>query len=170
MPIPQNIYIYLYEMIVKYADKLKPQNKGEYVQNCYLIIAYLLKKIETHKKTLEQLFKQETIEDYIVLRRYFLPMIDLFDDIHPNSKEYNSFCHEYLINDALPLKLDNLYIIEDILKPTIKIVKVPTKTFENYLKSNKSILAKTSFGILAENLIILFFQKSSRCSCPSLKP
>jgi DNA polymerase elongation subunit (family B) len=141
MPIPQNIFMYLYEMITKYADKLKPQNKAEYVQNCYLIMAYLLKKLETHKKTLDQLFKQETLEDYIVLRRIFLPMVDLFDDIHPNSKEYNSFCNEYLINDSLPPKLEQLYIIEDILKPTIRIIKIPIKTFGNYLKSNNLILS-----------------------------
>lgn len=141
MPIPQNIYIYLYEMITKYADRLKPQNKGEYVQNCYIIMAYLLKKIDEHKKPLDQLFKQETIEDYIVLRRYFLPMIDLFDDIHPNSKEYNSFAHEYLVNDSFPQEVEFLYIIEDVLKPSIKIIKIPIKTFESYLKSNNLILS-----------------------------
>jgi len=139
--IPHNIYTNAYELIVKYADRLKPQNKGEYIQNCYLVFAYLLKKIDSHKKTLTQLFKQETIEDYLVLKRYFLPMIDLFDDIHPSSKEYNSFCNEYLINDSLPPKLDDLYVIEDILKPTIKIVKVPVKNFTDYIKSKNLILS-----------------------------
>jgi len=104
-------------------------------------MAYLLKKIDEHKKPLDQLFKQETIEDYIVLRRYFLPMIDLFDDIHPNSKEYNSFAHEYLVNDSFPQEVEFLYIIEDVLKPSIKIIKIPIKTFENYLKSNNLILS-----------------------------
>jgi len=141
MPIPQSIYLSLYEMTVKYVDKLKPQNKGEYVQNYYLIIAYLLKKIEDHKKSLSQLFNQQEIEDYMIIRRYFLPMIDLFDDVHPNSKEYNSFCNEYLINDSLPTDPDFLYIIEDILKPTIKIIKIPVKSFENYLKTNNLILS-----------------------------
>lgn len=141
MPIPQNIYIYLYEMITKYADKLKPQNKSEYIQNCYIIMAYLLKKIDDHRKPLDQLFKQEVIEDYIILRQYFLPMIDLFDDIHPNSKEYNSFSHEYLINNSFPQEVEFLYIIEDITKPSIKIIKIPIKTFENYLKTNNLILS-----------------------------
>ena len=68
-------------------------------------------------------------------------MIDMFDDIHPNSKEYNSFCHEYLINDSLPKDFEYLYIIENILKPSIKVVKIPIKSFENYLKQNNLILA-----------------------------
>jgi len=141
MPIPQNIYSQLYEMIVKYVDKLKPQNKGDYVQNYYIIMAYLIKKISDHKKSLDQLFNQNAIDDYIILKRYFLPMIDMFDDIHPNSKEYNSFCHEYLINDSLPKDFEYLYIIENILKPSIKVVKIPIKSFENYLKQNNLILA-----------------------------
>jgi len=141
MPIPQSVYLSLYEMSVKYVDKLKPQNKGEYVQNYYLIMAYLLKKIEEHKKSLSQLFNQQEIEDYMIIRRYFLPMIDLFDDVHPSSKEYNSFCNEYLINDSLPTDPDFLYIIEDILKPNIKIIKIPVKSFESYLKTNNLILS-----------------------------
>jgi len=141
MPIPQNIYLTLYEMIVKYTEKLKPQNKGDYVQNCYIIMAHLISKLGNHKKSLDTIFKQETIEDYVVLRRYFLPMIDMFDDIHPNSREYNSFCHEYLVNDSLPKDIEYLYIIENVLKPSVKIVKVPTKTFQNYLFSNNLILS-----------------------------
>ena len=141
MPIPQNVYSLMYEMTVKYVDKLKPQNKGEYVQNYYLIMAFLLKKIEDHKTSLAQLFNQQSLEDYMTLKRYFLPLIDLFDDIHPDSKEYNSFCNEYLVNDSLPAGVEFLYIIEDILKPTIKIIKISTKSFENYLKSNNLILS-----------------------------
>lgn len=141
MPIPQNVYLQLHEMIVKYADRLKPQNKGEYIQNCYIIMAYLIKKIDDHKKSFSQLFNQNTIEDYMILKRYFLPMIDLFDDIHPSSKEYNSFCHEYLINNSMPQGTEHLYIIEDILKPIIKVIKVPVKDFENYLKTNNLILS-----------------------------
>ena len=141
MPMPQTVYTSLFEMITKYADKLKPQNKAEYIQNCYIIMAHLIKKLGDHKKSLNQLFNQQEIEDYIVLRRYFLPMIDLFDDIHPESKEYNSFCNEYLVNDSLPTNTEFLYIIEDVLKPSIKIIKIPIKTFENYLKTNNLILS-----------------------------
>jgi len=141
LPIPQNIYLNLYEMIKKYTDKLKPQNKSNYVQQCYIIVAYLTKKINDYKTSIEKLFNQTTIEDYMVLKRYFLPLIDMFDDIHPNSKEYNSFAHEYLINDSLNQPLDYLYVIENILKPTIKIIKLPIKSFGEYLKSNNLILS-----------------------------
>ncbi len=138
--IPQNVYINLYEMIVKYVDILKAQNKGDYIQNCYIVMAYLLNQISSHKKSLNQILDPQNIEDYIILKRYFLPLIDLFDDIHPRSKEYNSFCHDYLINNELP-QIQHLYIIENILKPTIKIIKIPTKSFENYLKENNLIIS-----------------------------
>jgi hypothetical protein len=141
MPIQSNVFNFIYDMIVKYVDKLKPQNKGDYVQNYYIILAYLLKKISDHKKSLDQLFKQSTLEDYIILKRYFLPMIDLFDDIHPNSKEYNSFAHEYLINDSLPIEHDYIYIIENILNPSVQISKIPARAFKDYLINNNFILS-----------------------------
>lgn len=142
MPVPQNIYLSLYDMIVKYTnDKHKPQNKGEYIQYCYIIIAYLIQKLEKYKKSLNQLFNPVDINDYIVLKRYLLPLIELFEDIHPNSKEYNSFCHEYLINDGFPEDVDSLYIIEDILKPSIKVTKIPAREIADYLKTNNLIMA-----------------------------
>jgi len=131
------MYVNLYEISDKYVDKLEPQNKTEYVQYCYLLIAYLVQKLERYQRTLKQLFQPETIEDYIILKRYFLPMIDLFDEIHPSSKEFNSFCNSYLINNELPAETPNLYIIENISQPTLSIKIIETKNVENYLKQNQ---------------------------------
>lgn len=139
--IPQQFYSEIYGHIDKYTDRLKPQNKGEYVQNCYIVLAHLLKKVSDVKKTLNELFNPQSIQDYLILKRYLLPALDLFDDIHPNSKEYNSFCNEYLINNSFPEKLDYLYIVEDILKPSIRVKKINIKEFENYLKTNNLIVS-----------------------------
>jgi DNA polymerase elongation subunit (family B) len=139
--IPQQIYSNIYEFVVKFVDRLKPQNKGEYVQNYYLILAYLLKKISDSKRTIQQLFNQDTVEDYLILKRYLLPAIDLFDDIHPKSKEYNSFCNEYLINNSLPVDVKQLFIIENILQPSLRVKKILTKDFEEYLRSNNLMLS-----------------------------
>ncbi|HOD62190.1 MAG TPA: DNA polymerase domain-containing protein [Bacilli bacterium] len=139
--IPQQIYSNIYEFVVKFVDRLKPQNKGEYVQNYYLILAYLLKKISDSKRTIQQLFNQDTVEDYLILKRYLLPAIDLFDDIHPKSKEYNSFCNEYLINNSLPTDIKQLFIIENILQPSLRVKQILTKDFEEYLRSNNLMLS-----------------------------
>mgnify|MGYP001161687325 CR=1 FL=1 len=139
--IPQQIYSNIYDLIVKFVDRVKPQNKGDYIQNCYFVLAHLLRKLASSKKTIQELFNQQTIEDYLLLKRYLLPALDLFEDIHPNSKEYNSFCNEYLINNSLPDKLEYLYIIENILQPSICVKKILVKDFEKYLKENNLILS-----------------------------
>jgi len=139
--IPQQINSNIYEFIVKFVDRIKPQNKGEYVQNCYFILAHMLKKISDTKKSIQELFNPKEIEEYLTLKRYLLPAIDLFDDIHPKSKEYNSFCNEYLINNSLPENIDKLYIIENILQPSLRVIELSIKQFENYLKSNNLILS-----------------------------
>ena len=127
-------YTSLFEMAGKYTEKLSPQNKTEYLQYCYLIAGYLLKKVEICGKDLDQLFNPSSIEEYILLKRYFITLIDLFDDIHPNSKEYNSFCHDYLLNDEISKEFDYLYVIEDVLQPAINIKKIDIKSFADYLK------------------------------------
>ena len=139
--IPQQFYVNIFEMITKYVDTLKPQNKAEYTQNYYIILAYLLKKISDYKKDLNKLYNPNSIEDYIMLKRFFLPMIDLFDNIHPKTKEYNSFCHEYLINDSLPTEVQNILIIKNILQPSIEIISIKTKDFEEYVKTNNLIIS-----------------------------
>jgi len=146
-PISSQVYINLHEFIVKYVEtKISPQNKSEYIQNCYLVMGYLLKKIERYKKPLEELFQPKNMDDYIVLKRYFLPLIDLFDDIHPNSKEYNSFCNDYLLNGEISNQPPFLYVIEDILQPTIRIITIKSSEIENYLKTNQ--LSLTLSGCL----------------------
>jgi DNA polymerase elongation subunit (family B) len=139
--IPNQVYISLYEMTLKYVNTLKPQNKTEYVQYYYIIMAYLLKKIETSKKTLAQIFNPSNLTEYFILKRYFLILINMFGDSHPNNKEYNSFCNEYLINDSTLTDTDYLYIVENVSLPTIKIIKLPINEFKNYLIKNNILVS-----------------------------
>jgi len=139
--ISQQIYSNLHTMILTWVDKLKPQNKSEHSQNYYIIMAYLLKKINDYKKPLTTLYNPQSFEDYVVLKRYLLPLIDLFDNIHPNNKEYENFSHEYLINDSLPANINKILIIENILKQTIGIRSVNVSDFGNYLKQNNILLS-----------------------------
>lgn len=138
--LPIQTYVFLYELVVNFVEKLKPQNKTDYTQYCYLIAAYLLKKIELSSKTLNEIFESDSINDYILLKKYFITLLDLFDDLHPESKEYNSFCNSYLLNNELPEDLQYLYIIENILQPTVQIKKIKSVDFADYIKEKNLIL------------------------------
>jgi DNA polymerase elongation subunit (family B) len=157
--LPDQVYTNVWDLIVKYADKIKPQNKTEWVQNCYLVIGYLLRKLECSNISFEDLCNPKSLQNYIYLKNYLLPLMDLVDAIHTNSKDYNSFCGEYLINDT---KFDSeftqkygsylidpttgdtipkIYIIEDILQPNLKINMVSIYDFEKYLKQKQLIIS-----------------------------
>lgn len=138
--LPTTVHVSMHQRIVAFTNKLQPQNKGDFIQYCYLIMAYLIQKLETYNKPINKLFKPETIHDYMVLKRYLLPLIDLVDETHESSKEYNSFCNEYLINNSIP-KIQELLIVENILQPTVNIVVVPPEKMEQYLKNNNLILS-----------------------------
>ena len=129
------------------------------MQRYYLITGYLMRQLENFKKPFEDLMSPKTLQDYIILKRGLLPLLDLVDPLHHDSKEYNSFSGEYLMNDT---KFDDifmkkygqylidpttgdttpkLYIIENILQPTLRIRTLSIYDFENYIKSNQLILS-----------------------------
>ncbi len=133
--LPQLLFIKIYERVEKYVDRIGPQNKTEYTQYCYFIISYLMDKIARYGKSLEELFNPKTPNDYTVLKKYFLPLIDLIEDSHPNSKEYNSFCNNYLLNGEISSS-EHIFIIENILQPTIRVNCIKATDIEQYLKQN----------------------------------
>lgn len=157
--ISDQIYASIYDLVCKNAIRLQPQNKSEYIQHCYLIISHCLKTIENYKKPIEQLFNPINLNDYIILKKFLIPLIELLDEIHPNSKEYNSFCNEYLLNNTdfgIEFKkkygeymidittgdeIPKLYIIEDILQPNLHINRIPVTEFANYLKQKQLIVS-----------------------------
>jgi DNA polymerase elongation subunit (family B) len=157
--LPDQVYTNIWDLTVKYIEKLKPQNKTEYAQYCYLVTAYLLRKLEKSNIHFDDLCNPKTMQNYIYLKKYLLPLMDLIDAMHTNSKDYNSFCGEYLINNTKfdsefiqkygPYIIDpttgdvtpKIYIIEDILQPNLKINMVSIHDFEKYLKEKQLILS-----------------------------
>lgn len=136
---PEQIYIVLLDKIIKYVNQVTPQNKTEYTQYLYLISAYLVRQLEISKLKLKDIINPTSLYQYQVLRRYLMPLLEIIEEIHPDSREYNKFAYDYLLNHEI--KLDYIYIIENILQPSAKIVKVVAKQFENYLKNNHLILS-----------------------------
>jgi DNA polymerase elongation subunit (family B) len=142
-PIADNIYIGLCDMASKYVYREEFTNKNDYTQQVYYITCYLIKKIKEHGKELDKLFHPKDYKDYIVLKRYLLPLIDLLEDLSSNSEEYNTFAHDYLLMDKTDPEVKSLLIVENITKPTICVNRILVEDFPNYLKQQKLVFTLT---------------------------
>ncbi len=141
----KRVYSNFLELIVKYieSDKITVQNMNDTIQQYYYVISYLFNKIIYSKcNNIKEIFNhQSDYYNYVVLKKYLIPFINLIDEIHDNSTEYNHFCYEYLLNNKMIDK--TIYIIENINSPNIKIVQILSENLDGYLKKNNLILTLT---------------------------
>ena len=147
----ESSYNSIYDKIADYVKRLEPQNKGEYTQKMYYIIIYLINKLRESSRSVGDLFQPRNFEDYLILKRYLIPLIDLLTEIHPDSAEYNTFCYDYLLNGEITS--ENIYIIENITEPTLRIVQIPGEQIDMYMKEKNicMCLAGTLFDTHEKN-------------------
>ena len=134
VPFPPGMNNKFLEYSKSYVNKLGPQNKGEYIQNTYYILSHLTNILIKKNVPIVKLMKPEIREHYIILKLYLLPLIDLLTEIHEKAEEYNTFCHDYLLNGKT--NIHHIFVIEDINEPNIKINRILVSELDQYLKKN----------------------------------
>ena len=137
--LPPQIYSQIGDFSKKYARRSKAQNMGKTTQIVYFITVYLIHKLINSKRRLTDIFNNSCQEEYIILKNYFITLIDLITDIVDKSKEYNTFAYNYLLNNEF--NSDYVYIIENINEPNICIKKILSENIDQYLKSNNVCLS-----------------------------
>lgn len=139
------IYTNIADIAMKYVRKNEFQNMNEYFQNVYYILCFLIEKLYEYGRDPIRLHNPQDYKDYITLKRYYLPLIDLLEEIHNRSEEYNIFAHDYLLNkngfDTTNTK--SVLIIDDIYTPNVKINRILIEDFNKYLKQNQLIFTLT---------------------------
>ncbi len=137
---PTILYSQIGTYCKKFVNKSNFQNKSNATEEIYYIITHLMtviiNYINTYKNT--NFLTPKNQKDYFVLKKYFLPLIKLINEIITESKEYNSFVYGYLINNEFIS--DYIYIVENVNDPTIMIRKILSNEIDNYLKKHKLIL------------------------------
>lgn len=134
IPFPPGLNSQFLEYAKNYVNRIEPQNKGNYTQYVYYILSHLANAVINKNVPLSRLMDPQIQEHYILLKLYLLPLIDLITEVHDQAEEYNTFCHDYLLNGES--KIHHIYIAENINEPTIRIVRVPISEFAEYLNQN----------------------------------
>ena len=131
----QGLHNKIFDCVKKYVDKLEPQNKNDYKQAMYFIIMDCLLKLKLANRPVKALFNPETKRDYILLKRYMIPFLDLITEVSESGEEYNTFAYEHILNNRCP-NIDKLLVIENANDPSIKVIEIDPTTFKDYLVTN----------------------------------
>jgi len=142
--IRNSIHSAFLDLIVKYinSDKITTTNANDAVQQYYYVISYLLDKIINSKAvSIKEIFQPNNQYNYILLKKYVIPFINLIDEIHIKSCEYNNFCYDYLLSGEI--SSPSIYVIEDINLSSLRITQILAESLEEYLKKNQLIITLT---------------------------
>lgn len=132
----------IFKNIYRYVDEEDIKKKNETIELYYYIIINCINKLKKAKRNILQLLEPKTKKDYLILKLYLLPLLDLIAEIHPGGHECNSSAYNYIINNEVNNKIDHIYIIENITSPKIKINKIKNTIEEinKYIKEKNLIL------------------------------
>ena len=133
-PIPPQMYSRFLEFSKAYAGKIGAQNKGDTTQYVYHILSHLLNQLMKRRVTIDKLMDPKIRDHYIYLKLYLIPLIDLLTEVHPKAEEFNTFCHDYILNGSTNVR--HVFVIENINEPSIRINRVLVSEFQDYLKAN----------------------------------
>jgi len=142
--IRSSIHSAFLDLIVKYinSDKITTTNANDAVQQYYYVISYLLDKIINSKaNSIKEIFQPKDQYTYILLKKYVIPFINLIDEIHIKSCEYNNFCFDYLLSGEI--SSPSIYIIEDINLSSLRITQTLAESLPEYLEKNQLIITLT---------------------------
>ncbi|MFW6219347.1 MAG: DNA polymerase domain-containing protein [bacterium] len=128
------------ELSIDHVENKKPANKNDAYQYNYYITSHVFTKLIKDCKNFENLLQPKSYQDYIMLKNYFLTLIDMMERIHKEAQEYNSFCYDMFINGGERFTSGELYILENFNEPTLRINKVNVNNFHDYLKQNNLIV------------------------------
>ncbi len=133
--LPTALYSQIGTYAQNYVKRINVTNMTKATQHIYFIVVWLMEKIINSKLTLNTIMSNQNGETYIILKNYFINLIDLISQIVDNAKEYNTFTHDYLLNGEI--NSEYIYIIEDINEPNIHINKILSNQIRDYLVKNK---------------------------------
>lgn len=138
------------ELCIDYVERTKPTNKNNAYQYNYYLTSYIFTKIIKECKDFNNLLQPKNYKDYLLLKNYFLVLIDMMEKIHKNATEYNSFCYDWFINDGKNTKNTYIYIIENFYNPHICINRINVNDFNDYLRQKK-LLVTLSGGLFYQH-------------------
>lgn len=128
------------ELIVDFANNksIGKLNKKNFINHTYIILINALIVLKKHNIPLDKIYNPSNITEYYLLKSYLLPILDILIRIHKNSEDYNIYMYDYLINNDIN-KYNEILVLENYNEPNIKVNKIKSSNFQEYIIKNNLI-------------------------------
>jgi DNA polymerase elongation subunit (family B) len=148
----------IFDMVKDYIDSSTGfQKKAQAKVQWYYLVNKLLTSLYNSGLKLEQIFKPSNDREAILLSKYLVPFLDIFNTIHPKRKEYNHFVYDYIFDgpENVSKNYPHIYVIKDINSPKMYMEKVSLEDGIDYV-SKYSLTITGSLFDKHEDMIGLF--------------
>jgi len=134
---PQQINQKIHELVTEFVDKRSNlQRKAQAKIQWYYLASYMLKKLYGSRTSLANIMNPSNDKESILLIKYLIPFLDIFNTIHPDRREYNNFSYDHMF-DTSENVADNypsLYIINNVNSPGQYLEKISYKDSLEFMK------------------------------------
>ena len=154
----------IWDLVKNFIDGSSMANKTKAKIQWYYLSSKLLKTLYDSNIDLSRIMNPNSDRETILLIKYLIPFLDIWNMVHPNRKEYNHFAYDHIfdteenVNKNYPF----LYIVKDIHTPNQKMEKVPLEDAHKYLNKYSLTITGSVFtkhadytGLFTETLISL---------------
>lgn len=150
------IYVNIFQLIENYCvkNKKKITNQAKFKRQMYYTFMFLLQRLVESNELIKDIYEPKTDEQYFLLLFYLLPLLDLFNNLHPSREAYNPFIYDHIfkneneVRQTYPL----LYIIDNIGGSSPSIKKLNTNDTINFINKYSFTICGTCFDKHEENI------------------
>ncbi len=151
----------IFEIVDTFIKEENPSKKRELLIMYYYLISKLLKVLFDSRLTLSQIMNPQNDKANILLSKYLIPFLDIFEEVHPNNKEYNNFAYDYIFDkhENVIKNYEYLYMIKDIHTPKKYIERLTFNQTIEFIKNYSFSITGCCFskheeylGLFSENL------------------
>jgi DNA polymerase elongation subunit (family B) len=123
----------IWPLVKTFIDNSNITPKSQAKIQWYYLANKFLKTLYDSGLGLKQILKPTNDKESILLIKYLIPFLDLWNNIHPDRKEYNHFVYDHIFDTPQNVKENYpfIYVIKDINSPAMYIEKL---SIENTLK------------------------------------
>lgn len=131
--LPNAISSNVYNLIDDFVEREEPANKSEARKQWYYITMSLIYKLAESKVKMVDLMQPKTDIQYILLSHYLIPLLDIFNTIHPEFDAYNKIVYDYLFHPNSINEYNCIYVIRNIQNSNKYIEKLTPSQFLEYI-------------------------------------
>ncbi len=146
-PMSPLIYNNIFQFINDFAEAKSVPSKLKYKRICYYTTGFLLNKLIEANVPMIKIYNPTTDYESYLLQFYLLPLLDIFNTVHPHRDVFNNFVYEYVFGNESDLasRYPILYIVNNTNSANQEILRLTTAETLEFISKYSLTICGTMF-------------------------